>query len=164
MTDAGTAAPQYGPARDEAAAGRDATRQRLDATECAGELLAIVSYLTADDGPLGESRAPGADVSPWQRRLLAKASERLDVLDTVLRGRVAFLVAGRYKGYRTPEGELELVGIALDTCRATASVVDALRDGRLPSDHEFETMSRAALGIDPALTALGDLEADPGGR
>ena len=164
MTDAGRAALQHGSARDEAAAGRAAILQRLDATECAGELLAIVSYITADDGPLGESRTPGADVSPWQRRLLAKASERLDVLDAVLRGRVAFLVAGRDSGYRTPEGELELVGVALDACRATAWVVDALLSGRLPSSHEFETMSRAALGIDPALTALRELEADPDGR
>ena len=100
-------------------------------------------------------------MSPWHTRLLLKAAERLDDMDARLRGRVAFLVAGRDHGYRAPAGELELAGAALDTCRATSWVVDALLAGDLPTIDEFDIMGRAALAIYPALEALRKLNADP---
>ena len=102
---------------------------------------------------------PAAAVTPWHRRLLLKAMERLDVIDAFMRARVAFLVAGRERGYHVPDQELELAGVALDTCRAATIVVDDLLAGRLPTDHAFEVMSRTALAINPALDAM---RASPG--
>ena len=126
----------------------------LDSARCADEVLAIVAYITADDGPLQALPDPAAAVTPWHRRLLLKAMERLDVIDAFMRARVAFLVAGRERGYHVPDRELELAGVALDTCRAATIVVDDLLAGRLPTDHAFEVMSRTALAINPALDAM----------
>ena len=67
----------------------------LDSASCAGEILAIVAFITADDGPLQVMPDPAGAVTPWHRRLLLKAMERLDVIDAFMRARVAFLVAGR---------------------------------------------------------------------
>jgi hypothetical protein len=126
----------------------------LDSASCACEVLAIVAYITADDGPLQALPDPAGAVTPWHRRLLLKAMERLDVIDAFMRARVAFLVAGSERGYHVPEHELELAGVALDTCRAASSVVDDLLAGRLPTEHEFDVMSRTALAINPALDAM----------
>ena len=157
--DVGSTAPQHVPERRRAD-GYDAIgRPRLDSSQCANEVLAIVAYITAADGPLQASPRPGEDVSPWHRRLLVKAAERVDIIDAYMRGRVAFLVAGRDQGYHSPEKELELAGTTLDACRATASVIDALLVGRLPTRPEFEAMSEKALGINPALDAVREFEA-----
>ena len=75
-----------------------------------------------------------------------------------MRARVAFLVAGKERGYHVPEQELELAGAALDTCRAATSVVDGLLAGRLPTGPEFEAMSRTALAVNPALDAMREVE------
>ena len=158
----GSTAPrheQHAEEVHEAAAGR-----QLDSSRCAAELLAIVAYITSSDGPLQDSPAPGTGDSPWHRRLLLKASERLGVIDAYMRGRVAFLVTGKDHGYYAPESELELAGAVLDTCRATTPVVDALIAGRLPSRDEFETMSEAALAVNPALDATRSAEADADAR
>jgi hypothetical protein len=143
--------PQDGPAAGRA----------LDTVQCADELLSIVAYVTATDGPLQTSPGPEGKVSPWHRRLLLKAAERLDVIDALMRGRVAFLVAGGERGYYAPREELELAGAVLDTCRATTRVVDALLAGRLPTRPEFETMSRTVLAINPALDAVREREGPP---
>ena len=74
---------------------------------------------------------------------------------------MAFLVAGRERGYYAPDGELDLAGTALDACRAAASVVEALLEGRLPNRHEFEALGATALEINPALDALHELETPP---
>lgn len=126
----------------------------LDSARCAGEVLAIVAFITADDGPLQAMPDPAGAVTPWHRRLLLKAMERLEIIDAFLRARVAFLVAGGAHGYHVPEQELELAGVTLDTCRAATTVVDGLLAGRLPTLHEFETMSGTALAINPALDAM----------
>ena len=157
MMDAGRPARRH---EHDTAPRDDAVTRRLDASDCAVEVLAIVAYVTSADGPLQDSTAPGEEVSPWHRRLLLKASERLDVVDSYMRGQVAFLVAGRDHGYYAPESELELAGAVLDTCRAAAPVVDALVAGRLPTRSEFETMSEAALAVNPALDAARRAEAD----
>ena len=78
-----------------------------------------------------------------------------------MRARVAFLVAGKDRGYHAPESELELAGTTLDACRAATSVVDALLAGRLPTRREFEAMSAAALAIDPGLAAMHDFQTSP---
>ena len=135
-----TAARDGGQTRPRPQDGRAAGRG-LDSARCAAELLTIVAYITAGDGPLQSSPEPAGTVSPWHRRLLLKAMERLDVIDAYMRGRVAFLVAGRERGYYAPDQELELAGAALDTCRATVTVVDALLTGATPfparvRDHE----------------------------
>ena len=129
----------------------------LDSARCAGEVLAIVAYVTADDGPLQALPDPSGAVTPWHRRLLLKAMERLDIIDAFMRARVAFLVAGRERGYHVPERELELAGVALDACRAATSVVDGLLAGRLPTGPEFEAMSRTALAVNPALEAMREV-------
>jgi hypothetical protein len=157
MMDAGRPARQH---EHDPAPRDDAVARRLDSSDCAAEVLAIVAYLTSADGPLQDSTAAARGVSPWHPRLLLKASERLNVVDAYMRGQVAFLVAGKDHGYYTPESELELAGAVLDTCRATTSVVDALIAGRLPTRREFETMSAAALVVDPALDAARRAEAD----
>ena len=161
--DRGSTVPQHSPKRRRAETD-DALRPRLDSTACATELLAIVAYVTSADGPLQEPRRTAVTVSPWHRRLLTKASERLEVVDTSMRARVAFLVAGKDRGYYAPEVEIRLAGASLDTCRATASVVEALLTGRLLAIHEFEAMSRAALMINPALDAMREVEAPQPGR
>lgn len=132
-----------------------------DAEHCAAELLAIVAYLTAGDGPLQTSPDPATPVSPWHERLLRKAAERLDVIDAFMRARVAFLVAGKDRGYYAPESELELAGSTLDATRAATSVVAALLESRLPAQHDFDAMSAAALRVNPALDALGETTLPP---
>jgi hypothetical protein len=132
-----------------------------DAAHCAEELLSIVAYLAAPDGPL--QAAPGVTVplSPWHKPLLGKASERLEVIDAYMRARVSFLIGGRDRGYHTPEAELELAGATLDAGRTTAPVVDALLASRLPSQHEFDAMSAAVLRLHPALEAMHASEDPP---
>jgi hypothetical protein len=159
MVDGGSTAPQHVPRRWRAETDDALRRPQLDSAACATELLAIVAYVTSADGPLQDPRRPGGNVSPWHQRLLTKAAERLDVIDASMRARVAFLAAGRDQGYYAPEAEIELAGASLDTCRATTSVVAALLEGRLPTIHDFEAMSRAALTINPALDATREAEA-----
>ena len=155
VRDIGSTAPQQYPPEPSRAEGDVAIAlRRLDLAHGATELLAIVAYINADDGPLQTPPGSTGRLSPWHERLLLKAGERLEVIDTFLRSRVAFFVAGKNRGYYAPERELELAGAALDTCRATASVVDALLAGRAPSEREFESMSATALKVYPALEAL----------
>jgi hypothetical protein len=135
-----------------------------DAEHCADELLSIVAYLTAHDGPLQTSPGPETPASPWHERLLRKAAERLDVIDAFMRARVAFLAAGKDRGYYAPEAELTLAGATLDATRAATTVVAALLDARLPSPHAFDAMSAAALGIIPALDALDEATHSPHAR
>ena len=135
-----------------------AVRYPADAVSSAAELLSIVAYLTARDGPLQAS--PGAEftLSPWHVRLVQKAGERLEVIDGYMRARVAFLVAGRERGYYAPQVELDLAGAALDASRATTTVVEALLERRLPSRHEFDAMGAMALRVHPLLDALQESE------
>ena len=155
--DIGSTAPQQYPPEPSRAEGDAAVAlRRLDLTRGATELLAIVAYINADDGPLQTPPDVIGSLSPWHQRLLSKAGERLEVIDTFLRSRVAFFVAGKNRGYYTPERELELAGAALDSCRATASVVAALLAGRAPSEQEFESMSATALEVYPALEASAE--------
>ncbi len=131
-----------------------AVRYPPDTASCTAELLSIVAYLTSHDGPL--QAAPGAApaISRWHEPLLRKAAERLDVIDAYMRARVSFLVAGKERGYYAPQAELDLAGATLDAGRAATRVVGALLDARLPSRHEFDAMSVAALQLNPALDAL----------
>jgi hypothetical protein len=156
--DGGSTAPRDGGRPEARPQAVRAAGQRLDSAGCAAEILAIVAYVTADDGPLQAAPGPAAATTPWHRRLLLKAAERLDVIDAFMRARVAFLVAGRERGYYAPEQEIELAGATLDTCRAAASVVEALLDARLPSEREFDAMCRAALTINPALDGVRALQ------
>ncbi len=126
---------------------------RLELPDAAHELLAIVGFVTSDDGPL-KAAPGGGPLSPWHEQALEKALERLEVIDHYLRGRVAFFIAGKDHGYGPFGGELELAGAALDTCRAAARVVDALLAGRLPADPELEAMSVTMGRLHPALEAL----------
>ena len=132
-----------------------------DAEHCAAELLSIVAYLTARDGPLQGPPGPETAASPWHERLLRKAAERLDVIDAFMRARVAFLAAGKDRGYYAPDTELELAGATLDATRAATTVVAALLEARLPSRHDFDAMSAAALRVIPALDGLGAAAPSP---
>ena len=127
---------------------------RVELPEAATELLAIVGHVTAVDGPLQSSPDPANRLSPWHERALWKAMERLEVIDAHLRGRVAFLAAAEDRGYGSFDAELELAGAALDTCRATTLVVEALLERVLPSTGEFDSMADATLRIFPALEAI----------
>jgi hypothetical protein len=132
-----------------------------DTARCASEVLSIVAYITASDGPLQTAPGPQERLSPWHERLLRKAAERLGVIDDFMRGRVAFLVTGRDRGYYVPEPEVELAGATLDACRTATPVVEALLAGRLPTIHEYEAMGRTALALHPALDAVRELDAPP---
>ena len=124
--------------------------ERLDLEGCVDELLAIVDYVAAADGPL--RMPPGeAAASPWHRRLLLKAVERLEVIDGFMRGRVAFLVAGRERGYHAPQEELDLAGSALDTCRAAHVVTEELLAARVPPPQQSAMMGEAALRVRAAV-------------
>lgn len=126
----------------------------LELPDAAAELVAIVAYVTAADGPLRSAPDPADSLSRWHERALRKASERLEVIDAHLRSRVAFLAAGKDHGYGSFDGEMELAGAALDTCRASTLVVEALLAGRFPSTWAFDTMADNSLRIFPALEAL----------
>jgi len=121
---------------------------RMHLPDVATELLTIVGYLTAADGPLAASDRLS---SGWHERLLLKAMERLELIDSYLRGRVAFFIAGKDHGYDFFGSDLEVAAAALDTCRATTLVVETLLSGRLPSECEAAWMGDAALRIYAAL-------------
>jgi hypothetical protein len=161
MTDPGSTAPRHQTRERSEAKEAAAGRYPPDPASCAAELLSIVAYLTARDGPLQASPAAAVTASPWHGRLLRKAGERLDVVDAYMRARVAFLVAGRDRGYYAPAAELELAGATLDAARATTAVVADLLASRCPSRHDFEAMSAAVLRINPALDAQRDASPDP---
>lgn len=144
MTGAGSpAAPHEGAGQDRREHESAPLPRRLDLPDASTELLAIIAYLTAVDGPLGAS----SGLLLWHERLLLKAQERLEAIDGYLRGRVAFLVAGRDHGYDFFAVDLEIAAAALDTCRATTLVVKTLLAGRLPSDREVALMGETALRI-----------------
>ncbi len=128
---------------------------RLELPDAGNELVAIVRYITADDGPLQTMPDP-SELSPWHERALQKALERLEVIDHYLRGRVAFFVAGKDHGYGPFEEELDLAGAALDTCRVAARVVDGLLAGRRPTEREYEALGSTTSRIQPAMEALDD--------
>jgi len=146
-------APQHPVSGQDVPEAQTHAKYPPDAGRCADELLSIVAYLTAPDGPLQaftDAEAPGFSL---HRRLLGKAAERLEVIDSYLRARVAFLVAGRDRGYHAPQEELDLAGAALDATRAATAVVGALLDGGLPSSGQYEVLGVTALRINPALEA-----------
>jgi hypothetical protein len=154
-TDRGS--PAAGPGDAGRRAGHEKAtglRPRLEVSEVSAELLAIVGYVTAVDGPLQSEPDAAPRPSPWHKPVLLKAMERLEVIGDCLRGRIAFLVAGRDHGYYSSAQELELAGEALDNCRATTLVVKALLAGLLPTRREFDSMGETALAIYPALEAI----------
>jgi hypothetical protein len=154
MTDSGSSRPRPNDAgRPSLGSDKAATESQTELPDIASELLAIVRYIIAADGPLQLTPAKSSRLSPWHERLLLKALDRLDLMDAYLRGRVAFFVAAKDRGYGFFAGDLDLATVALDTCRATTLVVEALLAGRLPTGPEFDAMCQAALGIYPALPA-----------
>jgi hypothetical protein len=156
--DPGSTAPAPALPSRHTNAAATSVRYPPDTARCTAELLSIVAYLTARDGPL--QSVPGATpaLSLRHEPLLRKAAERLDVIDAYMRARVSFLVAGKERGYYAPEAELELAGATLDAGRAATRVVEALLAARLPSRHEFDEMSVAALRLNPALDAMSESE------
>lgn len=134
-----------------------------DTARCTAELLSIVAYLTSRDGPLQAVPGSAPAVSRWHEPLLRKAAERIEVIDEYMRARVSFLVAGKEHGYYAPEAELDVASATLDAGRAATLVVDSLLAARLPSRHEFDAMSVAALRLNPALDALRESQAPPRG-
>ncbi|HZL63958.1 MAG TPA: hypothetical protein VFD50_03295 [Thermoleophilia bacterium] len=127
---------------------------RLELPDVASELRAIVGYIAAADGPLRLPLDPAGHVSRWHERLLLKAMERLEVIDAYLRGRVAFLAAGKEHGYAFFDTDLELARAELANCRATTRVVEGLLAGRLPTDQEFDSMDDTVAGIYRVLEQL----------
>ena len=155
MRDAGSpAATPGGPAGPAQSRKEGLSSSPLELPDAATELWAIVRYITGADGPLQPVPDSSNRLSPWHERALLKATERLEVIDAYLRGRVAFMVAGRDHGYGWFDRELELAGAALDNCRADMCVVEALLNGRLPTEWEFELMGDTVLRIYPAFEAI----------
>ncbi len=127
---------------------------RLELPDVASELLAIVGYIAADDGPLRLPLDEAGRISRWHERLLSKAVERLDVIDAYLRGRVGFLAAGKEHGYAFFDMDLDLARAELANCRATTLVVEGLLAGRPPTDQEFDSMDDTVAGIYRVLEQL----------
>lgn len=123
---------------------------RLDLPHVSTELLQIVAYLTATDGPLTATEGSWS----WHERLLLKAKERLEIVDGFLRGRVAFFAAGKDRGYEFFDSDVKVASAALDTGRAAMRVVDTVLAGHLPSESDIETMGDATLRIYALLDAL----------
>ena len=143
---ASTPASSSGDPRRDAQHAARPTVPRLDLADVAAELIAIAGYVTADDGPLQPT--PEGDVlSPWHEPLLAKAHERLEIIDAHLRGRVTFLVAGKDHGYLPLDDELALARAALDNCRVSYVVVEALLERRLPRVWQFDLMGETTLRL-----------------
>jgi hypothetical protein len=154
-TDAGSSAPQRSYAEQvRPQRGSAAAQPRLELPMAVSELLAIVRYITAANGPLQMMPESGSSLSPWHKRLVVKGLERLEVIDTFLRGRVAFFMVVKDHGYGFFDGDLELARAALANCRATTVVVEALLAGRLPAEGEFDSMSDTVLRIYPAIEAI----------
>jgi len=126
---------------------------RLGLPQAAHELLAMVTYLTAGDGPLEAVAAMGrlGDVHP---RVLARMRERVEVIANFLRARISFFITERRRDPDSFGAELELAGANLVASNALALVVDRLISGALPSETEFDRLGDAALGIYAALEAL----------
>lgn len=126
---------------------------RLGLPQAADELLAMVTYLTAGDGPLDAVASTGrlGDVHP---RVLVRMRERVDVIANFLRARISFFVTARREGDDVYGAELELAGANLVASRALVLVVDRLVSGALPSEAEFDRLGDAALGIYSAMEAL----------
>ena len=122
----------------------------LDLRDVSIEILEIVGYLIAPDGPL----AGASGLSSWHGRLLQKAMERLELIDGYLRGRVAFLVAGKGHGYDFFDTDLRIAAAALDSCRATTLVVETVLAGTLPSEQAVGAMGDAAIRIYTVLEAI----------
>jgi hypothetical protein len=125
-------------------------RSRLDLPDVAIELLEIVAYLTAADGPLTATDGSWS----WHERLLLKAKERLELIDSYLRGRVTFFAAGKDRGYEFFDSDVKVASAALDTGRAALRVVETVLARRLPSERDIETMGDAALRVCALLDAL----------
>jgi len=79
------------PARSDLEREAGLARSRLELPDAATELLAIVRYITALDGPLQVAPDTGP-LSPWHERVLLKAMERLEVIDASV---VEALLTGR---------------------------------------------------------------------
>ena len=126
---------------------------RLGLPEAAHELLAMVGFLTAPDGPLREVAATGRP-SDLHRRVLVKALERADVIANFLRGRISFFMTWRHQDPGSYSVELELAGSTLAASRALALVIDRLLGGALPAEAEFDQLGDAALRIYAALETL----------
>ena len=126
---------------------------RLGLPQAAHELLAMVTYLTAGDGPLEAVAATGrlGDLHP---RVLARMRERVDVIANFLRARISFFVTARREDVDAFDAELELAGANLVASRSLAVVIDRLISGALPDEAEFDRLGDAALGIYSAVEAL----------
>lgn len=126
---------------------------RLGLPQAADELLAMVTYLTAADGPL-EALASTSRVGDLHSRVLVRMRERVDVIANFLRARVSFFVTARREDPDSFGAELGLAGANLVASGALALVIDRLVSDALPSEREFDRLGDAALGIYAALEAL----------
>ena len=126
---------------------------RLGLPQAADELLAMVTYLTAGDGPLQAVASTGrlGDVHP---RVLVRMRERVEVIADFLRARISFFITWRRQDTESFGAELELAGANLVASRALARVIDRLASGGLPSEAEFDQLGDAALKIYSAVEAL----------
>jgi len=125
---------------------------RLGLPQAADELLAMVTYLTAADGPLEVVASTGrlGDLHP---RVLARMQERADVIANFLRARISFFITARLED-DSFGAELELAGANLVASRALVLVIERLVAGVLPSETEFDQLGDAALKIYSAVEAF----------
>ena len=126
---------------------------RLGLPESANELLAMLGFLTAADGPL-QQLAESGGLDARNDEVLVRMRPRIDVIGDFLRARIAALVDGQPQGSGTFAVEIALAGANLDTSRALAAVVERVLTRDAPTDEEFDLLADEALGIYAALEAL----------
>jgi hypothetical protein len=132
---------------------------RLGLPESANELLAMLTFLTAADGPL-QQLAESGRLDARNDEVLVRMRPRIDVIGDFLRARIAALVDGQPQGAGTFAAEIALAGANLDTSRALATVVERVLTREAPTDEEFDLLADEALGIYAALEALQSSDTD----
>jgi hypothetical protein len=126
---------------------------RLGLPESANELLAMLAFLTASDGPLRQLAATGR-LDRRNHRSLVGMRRRIGIIGEFLRAREGFFIAAPAYGEGPFEAELALAQANLGTCRALNTVVERLLTRTVPLEAEFERMAGEALGIYSALEAI----------
>lgn len=134
---------------------QDAERRlaRLGLPESAHELLTMLGFLTAADGPIRQLAETGR-LDARNDEALVRMRPRIDVIADFLRARIAALADGQPQRAGAFAVEIALAGANLDTSRALAVVVERVLTRDAPTDEEFDLLAAEALGIYAALEAL----------
>lgn len=158
------AAPALRGSPQPSASTQDPDRRlaRLGLPESAGELLAMLGFLTAANGPLQQLAETGR-LGARNHDALVRMRPRIAIIGDFVRARIAAFADGPQQGAGAFDVELALAGANLDTSRALAVVVEKVLAGETPTDHEFDLLADKTLGIYAALEPIEASSADGSG-